>query len=68
MTIEELVQKSKEICKSQNDCLKCPLKDMACIDHYGRVNGNSEELIALWHYLEKQTDKKASPKVKGRKK
>lgn len=66
MKIEEIVKKSKEICEGQQGCIKCPLRDTACIDKHGGLNGKGEnDLIAFVNRIEKMEE--CIKKGKGKK-
>ena len=62
MKLEEIIEKSKEICENQTEkgCSQCPIVEFTCIDINGHLSGNAEGLIKLRDYLEAQESKKGS--------
>ena len=61
MKLEEIIEKSKEICENQTEkgCSQCPIVGFTCVDLNGHLSGNAEGLIKLRDYLEAQESKKA---------
>ena len=61
MTLEEIIDKSKEICKNQKEkgCSQCPIVAFTCIDLNGFLSGSATGLIKLRDYLESNENKKA---------
>ena len=62
MKLEEIIEKSKEICENQTEkgCSQCPIVEFTCFDLNGHLSGNAEGLIKLRDYLEAQESKKGS--------
>lgn len=62
MKLEEIIEKSKEICENQTEkgCSQCPIVGFTCVDLNGHLSGNAEGLIKLRDYLEAKENKKGS--------